>query len=130
MQKSSKRKAAGLFLTGILLCVAGVGVALAASQPANSIGSVAEVVQGSFSSLAKLLTSAAYIMGTGFVIASLFKFKSHKDNPTQEQIGKPIALLFIGAAMIFLPSVMKTGGATIFGSNASTAGVSGLSSIS
>ncbi|NNM58867.1 MAG: type IV secretion protein IcmD [Legionellales bacterium] len=129
MQMSSKRKVAAMFLTGIVLCVFGTSLALAAGQAA-SLGSVAKTIQGNFSDVSKLMTSAAYIIGVGFVIASLFKFKAHKDNPTQEQIGKPIALLFIGASMIFIPSVMKTGGATIFGSSASSAGVSGISTIS
>ncbi|MFN7095985.1 MAG: DUF6750 family protein [Gammaproteobacteria bacterium] len=131
MQSLAKRKGTILLLTGMFLCVA-AGAAMAASgnAPAGSIGSVAQNIQGSFSNLAKVLTGGAYVMGIGFVIASLFKFKAHKDNPTQVQIGTPIALLFIGAAMIFLPSVMKTGGATVFGTAASTGGVSGVSGIS
>jgi intracellular multiplication protein IcmD len=132
MQSSSKRKGTMLLVTGMILCVVSAGVAMAATgnAPAGSIGSVAETIQSSFGNLAKVLTAGAYVMGIGFVIASLFKFKAHKDNPTQVQIGAPIALLFIGAAMIFIPSVMKTGGATVFGSNASTGGVSGISTIS
>lgn len=118
-------------VTGLLLCLVG-GVAFAAtgSAPANSIGEVAQNVQGSFSALAKLISSGAYIAGMLFVIFSLFKFKAHKDQPQQVPIGAPIALLFIGAALIFLPSIMKTAGSTAFGGSASTAGVSGISNIS
>lgn len=133
MQSSSKRKGTMLLITGMILCVVSAGVAMAAGTggaPAGSIGSVAQIVQSSFSNVAKVMTAGAYVMGIGFVIASLFKFKAHKDNPTQVQIGTPIALLFIGAAMIFIPSVMKTGGATVFGSQASSAGVSGISGLS
>jgi intracellular multiplication protein IcmD len=34
------------------------------------------------------------------------KFKQHKDNPTQTPIGTPIALVFIAAALLFLPSIL------------------------
>lgn len=130
MRILSKRINKTLLVVGAAVAVMIAGVAFADTAPANSIGSVAETIQGSFSNLAKLLTSAAYIMGIGFVIVSLFKFKAHKDNPQQVQIGVPISLLFIGAAMIFLPAVMKTSGATVFGSNATSAGISGISGLS
>ena len=67
-----------------------------------------------------------------FVLGAIFKFKAHKDNPNQESIGKPIALLFIGAAMIFLPSVFSTTGVTLFGQQASSqtavGGIEGVTS--
>jgi len=37
----------------------------------------------------------------------LQKFKAHKEQPTQVPISQPIALLFIAAALIFVPSVFK-----------------------
>jgi hypothetical protein len=51
-----------------------------------------------------------------------------KDNPTQIPISKPIALLFVAAALIFVPSVFKSTGATLFGDGASQAveGVDGF----
>ena len=52
-----------------------------------------------------------------------------KDNPTQIPISKPIALLFVAAALIFVPSVFKATGGTLFGDGASQAveGVEGFS---
>lgn len=93
--------------------------------PSGSIGALAENVVGSFSSLAKLITAGAYVAGMGFVLGAIFKFKAHKDNPTQIPIGTPIALLFIGAAMLFLPNVMSTAGTTIFTSSGEVGSVSG-----
>jgi intracellular multiplication protein IcmD len=105
-------------------------VALAVEAPTGGIGSLAQNVTKNFSALAKLVTAGAYIAGFGFILASIFKFKSHKDNPTQIPVGTPIALLFIGAAMVFLPSLIGSAGSTIFGSNATNSGgVSGVSSI-
>jgi hypothetical protein len=37
------------------------------------------------------------------------------DNPTQIPIGTPIALIFIAAALIFLPTIFNVAGGTIFG---------------
>jgi hypothetical protein len=49
-------------------------------------------------------------VGTIESAAQIVEFKAHKDNPTQTPISKPIALLFVGAALIFLPSVFSVDG--------------------
>ena len=55
------------------------------------------------------------------------KFKAHKDNPTQIPVGTPVALMFVAAALIFLPSMFEVAGGTLFGSaGGSSAGVTGL----
>ena len=51
--------------------------------------------------MAKLIFSIAYIAGLGFGVAAIFKFKQHKDNPTQVLIGTPIALIAISSALVF-----------------------------
>ena len=38
-----------------------------------------------------------------------------KDNPTQIPVSMPIALLFVGAALMFAPSVFRSTGGTLFG---------------
>lgn len=43
------------------------------------------------------------------------KFKQHKDNPTQITIGTPIALTFVAASLLFLPSILSVTGGTMFG---------------
>jgi intracellular multiplication protein IcmD len=60
------------------------------------------------------------------IIAALESYA--KDNPTQIPISMPIALLFVAAALIFVPSVFKSTGATLFGDGASQAveGVDGF----
>lgn len=78
----------------------------------GTLGGVADTITGSFSSLGKLMMAVAYLGGFGFSIAALFKFKQHKDNPTQIPLGTPIALLVIGITLIFLPGLLKIGGKT------------------
>lgn len=120
-----------IFLFLGLTCFAGATYAASGTVTSisGSIGSVAENIQSSFSALTKLITAGAYVAGFGFVLVSIFKFKQHKDNPTNIPIGTPIAMLFIGAAMIFLPSIISTTGKTIFSSKGSAGGVSGVSTI-
>jgi intracellular multiplication protein IcmD len=93
---------------------------------APSIGSIATTIVGSFSGIAKLVTAGSYIAGMGFALSSILKFKQHKDNPTQIPIGTPIALLFIAAALIFLPTIFGAANATIFGGSGSAGGISGV----
>ena len=96
-----------------------------AKSPTGSVGALADNITDSFSSLTQLITATAYIGGVGFFIASIFKFKQHKDSPQQTSIGVPIALLFIAAALLFLPSVVETTGTTVFGASPTTAGPHG-----
>ncbi|MBL7479698.1 type IV secretion protein IcmD [Legionella bononiensis] len=99
----------------------------AAAYTAMSLGEVAGSITESFTNLAKLITSGAYLAGLGFSIGAIMKFKQHKDNPTQIPIGTPIALLFISAALLFLPSILDVTSATMFGdSGGQTAGPHGI----
>jgi intracellular multiplication protein IcmD len=91
-----------------------------------SIGGMASKITQSFTSLTKLITAGSYLAGLGFSIGAIMKFKQHKDNPTQIPIGTPIALIFIAAALLFLPSILGVAGVTMFGSGgAKTAGPTG-----
>ena len=46
-------------------------------------GTVAAIAQANLAQLQQLIGSLSYIAGLGFGIASIVKFKLHKDNPTQ-----------------------------------------------
>lgn len=83
-------------------------------------------ITATFAKIGLLITSGSYIAGLAFSIGAIMKFKQHKDNPTQVQVGVPISLLLIAAALLFMPTLLKTLGATMFGT-ASTAGPAGVS---
>jgi len=109
------------WLLGAVLFLS-AGYALA---DAITIGNIAENITNSFQQIGKLMAATSYLSGFGFAIAAIFKFKQHKDNPTQIPMGTPIALLGVGVVLIFLPGIIKPTGFTIFGSGAdlnSTAG--------
>jgi len=116
------------WMTCLLTLIIGTGL-LVFSMPstADTIGTMASSITSSFTSLAKLVTAGSYLAGLGFSIGAIMKFKQHKDNPTQIPIGTPIALVFIAAALLFLPSILGMTGSTMFGDdNYSTAGPSGM----
>lgn len=82
----------------------------------DSLGNMATSITGSFSNLTKLITASSYLAGLAFAVGAIMKFKQHKDNPTQIPIGTPIALIFIAAALLFLPTILSITGYTMFGS--------------
>lgn len=113
-----------------LVGAACVGLLALVSQEAAAgnltIGGMASTITSSFKNLAKLITAGSYLAGLGFSIGAIMKFKQHKDNPTQIPIGTPIALVFIAAALLFLPSILGVTGSTMFGgSGGKTAGPGG-----
>lgn len=95
------------------------------AQSTMTLGGMASQIVGSFENLTKLITAASYLAGLGFAIGAIMKFKQHKDNPSNIPIGTPIALLFIAAALLFLPTILGIAGSTMFGSEGETAGPTG-----
>lgn len=114
-------------LLKIAVVVTLLGVDNAYAQQ-KTIGDIGTQITTSFAGLAKLVTAGAYIAGMGFALTSILKFKQHKDNPTNIPIGTPIALLFIGGALLFLPNLFGIAGQTIFGTTAGAGGISGVTS--
>ena len=98
------------------LVIASCGTLLLAgtAYAADDIGDVAFNLNQAMAPLYTLMVAISLVSGVGFAIAAVFKFKQHKDNPTQIPIGTPIALVFIAAALIFLPSVVKVFGESMF----------------
>ena len=115
-----------VMLGALALVSLSVGTAALAASGVAGVGSVAAQATKNLESIAKLITAASYVAGLAFAVGAIVKFKAHKDNPTQIPIGTPIALLFVGAALIFIPSVFKVAGGTLFGASGTVAGVSGV----
>src|SRR3990167_10663487 len=86
---------------------------------ADTFGTIAVNVIGSFVGIAKLITAGSYLAGAAFAMGAIMKFKQHKDNPAQNPIGTPIALVFIAAALMFLPTLYTAAGYTVFGTGQS-----------
>ncbi len=102
-----------------------------AADDVPTLGTLAGNIKKTFQDIAELMIGIAYVAGVGFFIASIFKFKQHKDNPTQIPMGTPIALLMIAVCLVFMPYIIQTSGATFIGGDtkAYTAGVGGTQGV-
>ncbi len=93
----------------------------------QTIGGLADNIRDSLSGVETLIIALCYIGGVAFAGAAIMKFKQYKDNPQQITLGQPIALVFIAAALVWLPQLIKTSGETVFGSSSSeTSGSSAI----
>ena len=109
-----------VFVTGALFSVAYASGCCTVAGPGD-FGSLACNVTKS-TSIGKLMLGVAYLAGLGFGIAAIFKFKQHKDNPTQVPIGTPFALLAISVLLVFFPAIYAPAGKTVFGCGGGTGG--------
>lgn len=108
---------------GILLATLPFTLMLIASQAfaqaggGGDITSIANSVKTQATSIATLMNVAAYVAGVGFALAGVLQFKAHKDNPQSTPLSKPIVMIVVAAALLFLPTVMNIAGQSIFGSS-------------
>ena len=102
-------------LIKFLLIVSGLLCFSIAAWSADTIGDVAKNIYATFTDITKLLTGASYVGGTMLMGTAIFLFKQHKDNPTQTPLSKPMMLLAMGTALIFLPTITDIASATYFG---------------
>jgi intracellular multiplication protein IcmD len=100
----------GLSFTTAIACF----YAAYAFAETKDIGAAAEKLTGTFASIGKLLVGSAYIGGFGFVIAGIFKFKLAKDSHGQIPFSTPIAIVGVGAALLFLPSLVQIVSQSVF----------------
>lgn len=113
MKALIKNNKAGLIKLTCLTMACVTGSAFASG---DTIGTVASTITSTFDSVGKMITASSYVAGLGFSISAILKFKQHKDNPQQTPIGQPIGLVFIAAALLFLPSILEVSGNTLFSS--------------
>ena len=110
----------------IALCALPFASAVAsASSSAATLATLATNVTDQFTAIGQLMIGVAYIAGIGFGISAVFKFKQHKDNPTQIPIGTPFALLAVSVILVFLPALYAPAGESVFGSTSAAGGFTG-----
>lgn len=114
----AKQRAIYAFVMFALICLLFLLCNEAQASNSQTLGDVAKNITKSLSGLAKLITAASYVAGIGFAMMGMLKLKAHKDNPTQVPLGQPIILLVIATGLIFLPNLINTGGATVWGEQA------------
>lgn len=62
--------------------------------------------------LTRMVTAIAYVMGMGFIMASIMKFKQYGEARTmmsmQHHLTQPIVYLVVGTFLLYLPSAINT----------------------
>lgn len=126
-QESLRKAVLCTLIACALLCVASTvwAAAVNCAMPKGTLAYAACSIRSNLGEVAKVVVAGAYIAGFGFAFGAILKFKAHKDAPTQVPVGTPIAMLFMAAALIFLPTLFTTAGKTIFGSGAKSGGLNG-----
>ena len=104
------------YLARIAVFLIAIGVMSCAHA---QIGSMASRLSGGLTDVADLIGSIGYVAGLGFGVASVFKFKQHRDSPTQVPIGTPFAMLGVAVALIYMPQLLTETGASVFSSDVS-----------
>lgn len=111
-----------LFLiSGVVFAGAGGGT----SGSGQDLGKVAGNITTTMNSVAQLITAVSYVAGVGFALMGMLKLKAHKDQPAQVPLSQPLVLLAIAAGLVFLPSLIASTGATVWGSSAENANTKG-----
>jgi hypothetical protein len=90
--------------------------AVVTARSTRRVDTAVETNVSSYWNIPSLINASPYFAGLGFSLAAILKFKQHKDNPTQIPIGTPIALIFIAALLLFLPTLLPAAGVTDFAS--------------
>ncbi len=83
----------------------------------GGVGGILTNITNNMQDIGALTVSVGFVAGIAFFIAAIFKFKAHRDAPQQNPVGTPFTLLICGVALVFLPTLISSGGATLFGSS-------------
>ncbi|MEL6846324.1 MAG: DUF6750 family protein [Bacteroidota bacterium] len=96
-----------------LACFTGVAVAN------QDLQGIARGVTEQVNAVASLLVVVSYVAGVGFALNGIIKFRAHQISPQQTPLSQPITMIAIAACLLFLPTIMRAAGTTIFGSDKS-----------
>lgn len=117
-----------LAVTAVAILALSPSLALAQSADA---GAIFDSLKGQTTQLSELVSVAAFVIGVGLAIAGLLKFKANSANPNDpsNKLSTAFMLVFVGAAMVALPTLLGVGVGTIFGGGTTTDATAGFTSI-
>lgn len=72
---------------------------------------IAALPEATRAEIREFASAGLSLSGVAYAFTAILKFKQHKDNPAQTPIGMPISLVFLAAALLFLPSILGDGAA-------------------
>jgi len=69
--------------------------AIAIADQYPTISTMVSSITTQVNAIANLLSISAYIAGVGFALSGTLQFKTHKDNPQQVPLSKPITMILM-----------------------------------
>jgi|AntRauTorckE5430_2_1112549.scaffolds.fasta_scaffold00008_34 intracellular multiplication protein IcmD len=124
---TDKRKTRTLGHAFQVISVGLVHISVSASG-GGGIATIAATVKVQLSALADLISQIGFVAGFLFFMAAIFKFKQHKDNPTQVPVGTPVSMIVMSAALMFAGNFIDPLGSSIFEDGAAGDGAAGVQS--
>jgi cytochrome bd-type quinol oxidase subunit 2 len=102
--------------------VAAALMTMANAASAQNLGTIADGLRTQTTAVASLVTVVAFVLGVGIAIAGFLKFRAISQNPNDpsNKMSTAFMLIFVGAGLAALPSVMGSGIETIFGGSTAT----------
>lgn len=87
-----------------------ISIAATYSIPAFSqvgLGQVAGNATTATDLMTSVLCDIFYVIGIAFVVASVVKFREHRDNPSQTPLMRPVMFLIIGLLIGVFPFIIQ-----------------------
>ena len=93
----------------------------------NNIGDMASELQSQVGDIADLIGAAAFLLGIGIALLGLLKFRQHAINPSDPsaRLSTAFTLVFVGAAMVAIPTTLGVGIGSLFGNGTANVSVDG-----
>lgn len=116
-KKGGKRfiKRAGM----LALALAPMALMFAGDASAETLGGIAtDITTNTVSGAIKLITGGAYLGGVALGVKGALQLKNHNEDPRAVPISRPIVTMVVAAALLALPTFLKSGVETTFGSGA------------
>jgi len=100
---------------GAIISASVAAVTMTDIAVARDAGEMAKGIFGQLGDFADLVTGGMFLAGLAVGGMSALKFKEHNENPNQTKLSKPITWALVSAALIGLPTYLKTMSSTING---------------
>ena len=99
----------------------------AAFSQVTDIGDMASGLQAQAGDIADLIGAAAFLLGICIGIVGLMKFRQHSQNPNDPsaRLSTAFTLVFVGAALVAVPTTLGVGIGSLFGTGATNVSVDG-----
>lgn len=97
------------------------------SAQVSDIGDMASGLQTQAGNIGDLIGAAAFLLGIALGIIGLLKFRQHAQNPNDPsaRLSAAFTLVFVGAALVAIPTTLGVGVNSLFGTGATNVTVDG-----